>query len=696
MAESDSAGVSLSLLLKNVPGMAYRCIADDSRTMLFVSEGALRLTGYEASVLMNAGDVSYAGLIHPEDRDRVEDEVSEAVAANVPFQISYRIRTADGSQRWVSENGQRVGIEGRSAIIEGYVTDISRFKDAEAILQETANHLRERSHLLDHASDAIMIWCDRFLLRYWNAGAERLYGWAAEDVLGKRAGDVLYENAEDLEHAAEELARVGRWRGEVRHKRKDGSILVVDSRLTAAPARSGDETRILSINTDISRRKEAEETIQKMVFYDALTGLPNRAFILERLHHVISIGARTHAYAGLMFIDLDNFKALNDTMGHDNGDKLLQMVARRMAGTLRESDTVARLSGDEFIVLLEDLSQDENQAAHHAKEASQKLLDTFVAPFNLDGLEHFSSCSIGVTLFRGHSASMDQILKQADMAMYEAKNSGRNSMRFFQPEMQKAITLRAALEQDLRQSLVDRSFVVYYQAQINSSGAVTGAEALVRWVHQRRGLVMPSEFIPVCEETGLIQQIGMFVLETACRQLRVWQDSSETRDLTMSVNVSARQFRHPEFVNRVASIIRETGIAPGALKLELTESCVAGDICSTVSTMMKLQKEGVSFSLDDFGTGYSSLSYLKQLPLDQLKIDQSFVSDVTTNVDDSAIARTIVGLGQSLGLAVIAEGVETSAQEEFLRAHGCGAYQGFLFAPPVPIDQFRYSVAPGR
>lgn len=691
VAGLDNASVSLSFLLKSVPGMAYRCLVGDGLTVSFVSEGASRLTGYETGDLIENRRVSFFQLIHPSDYARVEAQRSRAIADSSSFDLSYRIITAEGIERWVSEVGHVVDLLDGSQWLEGYVTDISRTIKAETALQSSTDRLKETTELLDHASDAILIFCERHLLRYWNAGAERLYGWRSEEVLGKRVEDVIFVHSSDLLPAFAEVSSCGSWRGEVRQKCKDGAFVTVDSRLTAAPGVGEDEMRVLSINTDVSRQKEAEETIQKMVFYDSLTGLPNRAFILDRLHHVVLLNARTCRFGALMFIDLDNFKTLNDTMGHDNGDRLLQMVAKRMADTLRETDTVARLSGDEFVVLLEDLGDGLSVAAQRASGAGEKLLESFVMPFRFDSLEHYTSCSIGVTVFDGLSASMDQILKQADLAMYEAKNSGRNSMRFFEPEMQKAIMERAALEQDLREGLQERRFAVYYQRQVDAHGVLTGAEALIRWNHPKRGTVSPNDFIPMSEETGLIQQIGMIAMESACRQLKAWQGSPETKHLTMAVNVSARQFRHPDFAARVIDIIRETQISAAGLKLELTESSVAGDIASTVNTMTTLKREGVSFSLDDFGTGYSSLSYLKQLPLDQLKIDQSFVRDVTIDQNDSTIAKTIVALGTSLGLSVIAEGVETVAQQELLRSHGCMAYQGFLFGAPVPIQDFRYT-----
>jgi diguanylate cyclase (GGDEF)-like protein len=435
-------------------------------------------------------------------------------------------------------------------------------------------------------------------------------------------------------------------------------------------------------------RMITEEEIRSLAFYDPLTHLPNRRLLLERLRHAMLGSARSERAGALLFIDLDNFKTLNDTLGHDMGDLLLQQVAERLVRCIREGDTVARLGGDEFVVMLEGLGRELGDAAAQAETIGRKVLGALNAAYELAGRRHQSTSSIGITLFEGQLHTIDELMKRADLAMYNAKTAGRNTLRFFDPHMQTVVTARAALEADLREGLALRQFVLYYQSQHEVNGRVTGAEVLLRWQHPGRGLVAPNDFIPLTEETGLIIPIGQWVLEEACRQLAAWSRSGHTAPLSIAVNISVRQFRQPEFVAQVLQALADTGADPRRLKLELTESLLMDDVEEIIGKMMSLKRHGVMFSLDDFGTGYSSLSYLKRLPLDQLKIDQSFVRDVTIDPNDAAIASTIVALAQHMGLDVIAEGVETAAQADFLVSIGCCAFQGYLFGRPVPLAQF--------
>jgi diguanylate cyclase (GGDEF)-like protein len=405
-----------------------------------------------------------------------------------------------------------------------------------------------------------------------------------------------------------------------------------------------------------------------------------------------------------MLIDLDNFKTLNDTQGHDVGDQLLVQVASRLKSAIREGDTIARLGGDEFVAILEDLDEARESAALQATGVAAKIQEHLSHAYMLEvGLEedkpsyssHHCTSSIGITLFHDQSVTVDELMKRADTAMYQAKADGRNTQRFFDPEMQTVVTKRAAMEIDLRKAIVENQFVVYYQSQVDSSGRVFGAEALVRWQHPEYGLVSPAMFIPFAEETGLIVPLGHLVLEAACNQLAAWREKPDSEHLTMAVNISARQFRLPNFVEQVLALIDHTTARPDKLKLELTESLLLENAEDIIAKMNALKACGVSFSIDDFGTGYSSLSYLKRLPLDQLKIDQSFVRDILTDLNDAAIARTVVALAQSLGLAVIAEGVETEGQRDFLASAGCHAYQGYLFSRPVPSADFEVLVKHG-
>jgi diguanylate cyclase (GGDEF)-like protein len=390
----------------------------------------------------------------------------------------------------------------------------------------------------------------------------------------------------------------------------------------------------------------------------------------------------------VLFIDMDKFKTLNDTMGHDYGDLLLIEVARRIQSCLREIDTVARLGGDEFVILLEEVDKHAEAASQKVALIAEKIRVSLAEPYLLKEHEYRGSSSIGVSLYRGSEDSVEVLLKYADMAMYQVKDSGRNAVRFFDPAMQIAVETHAALEADLRHAIPNQQLQLYYQIQIDSENRPLGAEALVRWIHPKRGMVSPMQFIPIAEESSLILDIGEWVLETACRQLSAWAENEQAQKLILAVNVSAKQFKQHDFVEKIDSMLRTYDIEPSRLKLELTESVVLNDVTDVVAKMHSLKALGVRLSLDDFGTGYSSLSYLKRLPLDQLKIDQSFVRDIASDPNDAVMVQTIIVLAKNFRLNVIAEGVETQAQLDFLRENGCMAYQGYLFSKPVPIEEF--------
>ncbi|OIQ86764.1 cyclic di-GMP phosphodiesterase Gmr [mine drainage metagenome] len=439
---------------------------------------------------------------------------------------------------------------------------------------------------------------------------------------------------------------------------------------------------------DITQRKIAEDEIRRLAFYDPLTRLPNRRLLMDRLNQALASSARSGRSGALLFIDLDNFKTLNDTLGHDIGDLLLQLVSRRLTACVREGDTVARLGGDEFVVMLEDLGEHALEAAAQTETIGEKILAALNQPYPLGPHNHHSTPSIGATLFKTHELAMDELLKQADIAMYQAKKAGRNTLRFFDPQMQANITARAALEEGLRHALANNQFELHYQLQATHDGWAVGAEALIRWQRPETGLVSPLMFIPLAEETGLILPLGQWVLETACDQIKRWEGSLHTRHLQLAINVSARQFHQVDFVQRVRLAIDRTGIQPDRLKLELTESLVLDDIDETIRRMHALREVGVRFSMDDFGTGYSSLSSLKKLPISQLKIDQSFVRDITNDPDGAIIVQTIIAMAINLGMEVIAEGVETEEQRAFLEQHGCPLCQGYLFGKPMPAEQF--------
>jgi diguanylate cyclase (GGDEF)-like protein/PAS domain S-box-containing protein len=567
---------------------------------------------------------------------------------------------------------------------------------AEIEREEQDRRLRRQASLLDLAQDAIVVYDADLQVQFWSEGAVRMYGWRRADVSGGFHVTRLHADAQAFEQALQEVRARGEWSGELVQHRRDGSTLTVGARWTLVREGAGMNESVLAIHTDITERKQAEREIKQLAFYDPLTKLPNRLLLMDRLQCALTAEHRSGRGGALMFIDLDNFKTLNDTLGHGTGDLLLQQVAARLRESVREVDTVARLGGDEFVVLLEGLGQDAQDVAHHARQIGEKILAALNVPFELDGGEHLSTCSIGVAPFHRDSGGVGELLKQADIAMYQAKALGRNTLRFFDPGLQAAVTARAALEADLRAALAQDELSIVYQPQVDADGRVTAMEALVRWQHPERGPIAPSEFIPIAEDTGLVLPLGRWVLRQACFQLARWAQDPNTAHLGMSVNVSPRQFRHPDFVAQCVSVLKRTRANGRRLKFELTEGVLIDDVEATAAKMAALREHGVGFALDDFGTGYSSLAYLRRLPLDQLKIDQSFVQALGRDANDDAIVRTIIGLAKSLGLQVMAEGVETVAQRDFLLREGCHDFQGFLFSRPLsPQDLSDYlEVAP--
>jgi diguanylate cyclase (GGDEF)-like protein/PAS domain S-box-containing protein len=678
----DAHALSLELLLRNLPGAAYRCLNDRNWTMDFVSDGIESLTGYPAAAFMTRPGRSYASLIHPDDRRSVERGIAKAVRERRSFQLSYRIRCADGKLKWVYEQGAAPP-QGQGMVLEGFLFDYTRLRDANVLVHEQASYLQQ-------ARDAIIAMDMSSRITYWNSGAERLYGWSALEARGKKFSALLCENLPAYHAAYEATLANGEWSGELAHVRRDGIHLDTDTRWTllAADKAAGTPQKILVISTDISERKHNEAKIYRLAFFDALTDLPNRASLLDHLRRALLGSARTRRYGALMFCDLDNFKYLNDSQGHAAGDMLLQAVARRLEHCVREADMVARLGGDEFVILVQPEEETREGATAQAETVSAKVVAAMAAPFQLAEMNYSLSVSVGVTTLCGTVDTVESILRQADAAMYQAKACGRNTYRFHDPAVQAAWSARADLENAMRRALRDDEFVLHYQPQLDRSSRVIGAEALLRWRLPDGRLLYPAEFIPSAEESGLIIDMGRWVLRTACAELARWQRFPDLASLTLSVNVSASQFIEPDFVPMLQQIFEQTGVQPTGLKLELTESLVVSDFTQTALTMGMLKQRGISFSLDDFGTGYSSLAYLRKLPLDQLKIDQSFMRDVLTDQNDASIVRSIIALGDSLGLQVIAEGVETPGQRQFLSDAGCFMYQGFLYQHALSSEHF--------
>ena len=521
-------------------------------------------------------------------------------------------------------------------------------------------------------------------------------GYSSVEVIGQPVR-LLQSGRQDagFYHAMREtITRSGNWQGEVWNRRKNGEDYPEWLTITAVHDPQGQVTHYVGTMIDITLRKRAEEEIQQLAYYDPLTKLPNRRMLLDSLSHAVASAARSKMGGALLFIDMDNFKDLNDTRGHDKGDLMLQEVAQRLRQNTRDGDIVARLGGDEFVVLVEGLEAEPEAAASTCKMIAEKLLTALQSNYQLGGHAHHSSCSIGVALFHGHDGSIEDVLKQADLAMYQAKAAGRNTVCFFDHGMQQAVNERAELESSLRLAIRNNDLTLHYQVQVDRCGRPQGAEALLRWTHPEKGPISPAQFIPLAEKSELIILLGNWVLETACRQLLAWSHDPRSAGLTLAVNVSARQFHQADFVQQVLDMVALTGANPKCLKLELTESMLLENVQHTIVKMMALKAHGISFALDDFGTGYSSLAYLKRLPLDQLKIDQSFVRDLRQGDHDVAIVRTILALAHTLELEVIAEGVETEDQQNILAKLGCHAYQGYFFGRPVSSMQFSHAHLP--
>ncbi|MGB2832543.1 MAG: EAL domain-containing protein, partial [Methylotenera sp.] len=555
--------------------------------------------------------------------------------------------------------------------------------------KKVENDLRISAIAFEAQESMMVSDANRVILRV-NKAFTDITGYSAEEVVGQPAQPLRSNLHDEAFYQAmwDAVNEHGTWKGEIYSMRKNGEVYPGILSITTVRGADHAITNYVTTMVDISREKTTAEEIQFLAFYDPLTNLANRRLLLDRLNHALITSTRSGKDGALLFLDLDHFKSLNDTLGHDMGDLLLKEVAKRLTDCVREDDTVARLGGDEFVVLLENLSEKPLEAAAQTEAIGTKILTALNQPYQLGLHEHHSTPSIGIALFSDHQQSQDDLLKHADIAMYQAKKSGRNTLCFFDPEMQQAIHARVDLERELRKAVEKQQVKLYYQVQINKHGHAIGAEGLIRWLHPQRGLIPPLDFIPLAEETGLILPIGEWVLQTACAQIQAWQHNVLTQNIALSVNVSAKQFRQADFTAQVQSAVQRYDINPAKLKLELTESILLEDFDGTIATMNALKEIGVLFTLDDFGTGYSSLQYLKRLPLSQLKIDQSFVQDILTDSSDKAIVRTIIAMAKSLDLDVIAEGVETAEQQQLLTKFGCESFQGYLFSKPVPVDQF--------
>jgi diguanylate cyclase (GGDEF)-like protein/PAS domain S-box-containing protein len=609
----------------------------------------------------------------------------DAKVMNGGQQIHFEETLLSGSKEcWVETfKSPIIDSEGRIVGTTGIARDISDRRRVEESLKIAAMVYRA-------SSEAMLVTDGNNKIINVNPAFTNITGYTFEEIIGKNPR-ILQSNMHD--HAFYQamwsnLLEHDYWQGEVWDRRKNGEIYPKLLTINAIRDTAGNVERYVALFSDVTEKKKSEETIWRQANFDMLTGLPNRRLLMDRLASALSQSSRNKCYGALLFLDLDKFKVLNDTMGHDFGDLLLIEVAGRTQSCVRSVDTVARFGGDEFVILVESIDESAEITSHKVSQLAEKIRESLSVPYQLKNIEYHSSPSIGVSLFQGDEHSVDVVLKRSDLAMYQAKDSGRNTVRFFDPEIQNAVESRAILEADLRRAVSGNQLRLFYQIQVDNQYQPLGAEALVRWIHPTRGMVSPAQFIPVAEDSALILEIGYWVLLTACQQLANWAQNESTQNLKLAINVSAKQFRQHDFVSKVSDALTLFGVEPSSLKLELTESVVLNDLVDVVTKMNALKKLGVKLSLDDFGTGYSSLSYLKNLPLDQIKIDQSFVRDITTDSDDAIMVKTIIDLAQNFRLNVIAEGVETQSQLDFLKRNNCMAYQGYFFSKPVPIEEF--------
>ncbi|MFP4262822.1 MAG: EAL domain-containing protein [Halomonas sp.] len=660
--------------------------------MIFVFDAAGRLTYVHApdpgELLADPATLRgrhYREVLPQALAAQLDEASAELREGGGPVEVDYRLELADQIRHFrlvlsaLSEQGPDAG--GALAVVRD-VTD-ERATEAQLRIAATAfeTHL---GMLITDAEGVILRVNDTFT---------RITGYSEAEVLGKNPRMLSSGLHDEAFYAAmwESVARNGSWQGEIWNRRRDGEMFPEWLTISAVRNAEGELTHYVATFSDLTDRKAAEEEIHQLAFFDPLTGLPNRRLLLDRLEGVLRDSYRNGRYGALIFLDLDNFKQVNDTLGHYRGDQLLRSVARRLGAVVRDTDTLARLGGDEFALLLHDLGEHPEGVAVIAERVAHKLLAALQAPMLLGGERLMVTGSLGVTLFRDHETGVDEVLQQADMALFQAKGAGRNTLSFFDPEMQVRLQARARLEADLRLALPRGELLLHYQPQVALDGEIVGVEALLRWEHPQRGMISPGEFIALAEENRLIVAIGAWVLESACRQLARWSADPGRRHLTLAVNVSPRQFREADFVERVVGILEATRAPAERLKLEVTESLFLEERDEARSKMLRLREHGVRFSLDDFGTGYSSLAYLKRLPLDQLKIDQSFVRDLLHDQTSAAIVASIITLAESLALEVVAEGVESEAQRDWLRAHGCSRFQGYLFGRPGPLAELRLS-----
>ncbi len=666
------------------PTIIFKWRAEEGWPVEYVSPNVHGQLGYRPEQL-TSGEVAFADIVHPDDLQRVAADVARFSSEGIEhFEQEYRLLDADGEYRWVYDfTSVRRGVNGNISHYFGYLIDISARKQSEEALHLAATAFE--------AHEAIAVTDAEGTILRVNQAFTDITGYHAEEVIGNNPR-ILASGRHDgmfYNEMWRTLNASGYWEGEIWNRRKNGEVYPEWLAITAVKGSDGTISHYLAHFQDISERKAAEQRIIHQAHYDELTNLPNRRLFIERLEQELS-RSRRHAHVGaVLFIDLDRFKPINDSLGHDVGDAVLCEVAERLRAHLRAEDTAARLGGDEFVVLLSELGDDTRLAIELAEEAADKLRHALAQPYPVGSQELHLSSSIGISLFPDAHENAQEIVKQADIAMYHAKEEGRDSTRLYLPSMQAQADARLLLETELYTALHEEQLLLYYQPQVDRDGRLQGAEALLRWQHPTRGLLTPEYFLPVLESSGLQLEVGRWVLETACRQIAAWAAQLEGKPPgCVAVNVNPHQLAQPGFSVMVMEILAETGANPGCLELEITEEMLLSDTEETIAKIAVLSELGVRFAIDDFGTGYSSLAYLKRLPVGKLKIDRVFVTDIDKNENDRTIADTIVAMARHMKLKVLAEGVENEAQFELLNAMGCDSYQGYYFSKPLSVAEF--------
>ncbi|MCE1182029.1 MAG: EAL domain-containing protein [Rhodocyclales bacterium] len=675
-SSSRNAELPLASLMDSLDGMLFRCLIDEFWTLVYVSEGCRSLSGFRREELLGNPDHSLEMLTHPEDRDAVRATIMAALDCGTGYSVEYRIVARDGTEKWVLERGIASELAGQGRVIEGYLEDITDLVMAQIQLAET--ELRYRS-IFENSVVGMFQSTESGRYLAANQALATLYRYPTPEALVsslENIGVSLYvdpRRRDDFKRAIQAHGRVVDFESEV--VRRDGERIWISENAHAVRNASGELLYYEGVVEDITERHRYQTTLRHQATHDPLTSLPNRNLLVDSLQQVVA----SHGRALLAFVDLDNFKVINDSLGHAVGDQLLVEIARRLRAALGSADRVFRYGGDEFVLMLAD--SDEAQVAPQLAAVQAAVQ----ASLDLAGHVLHVGCSIGVSCYPDDAGELDELLRLADMAMYRAKASGKGNFCRYSAELDRVAQERFVLEAALSQAIAESQFSVSYQPKVGADGRLRGFEALVRWERPEHGVVPPDRFVPLAEETGQILQIGAMVLASACHEAASWP-RCHGRDLGIAVNLSMRQLRDPGLLAQVSEVLRLSGLAPQRLELEITESMLMEDVEAMIVVLDKLRQLGVKIAVDDFGTGYSSMSYLQRLPVDTLKIDRSFVAGCDRDSKTMAIPRAVIFLGRSLGLHLVAEGIEHPGEWEALRVWGCEAFQGFFFSPPIPAS----------